>query len=370
MSDTEITAVDVVLAQRGLEDEAARRFKWNPDECTYHIQPERQHLYSCQTCRERSGRPNAICYSCSIQCHSDHDILDIGSKRKISCDCGTLQIGGDPCTLRQSEELEPAENTQYNHNFCGRYCLCNAADDGTSDVMLQCLMGITCQEDWFHVQCLLGENAGDGTTESPPSLGEACGEAKIEEVDEEDSGSNEDDDEDAESSTESIHLEGVSSSIPAHFGAFICASCVEQAGMSFLENTPVVIATVSHKPPEIKGFKRTREMPAFFLAPHYSTLFNTEADSDLRIKKLITKYPFLVSGEKTYQPQPDTDAHSSLFEAGEKALRQLPHEQVANGLEVYKKLRDKLNKYLKPFAQQGRVVTKEDVTAFFANYEG
>ncbi|CAE6502605.1 unnamed protein product [Rhizoctonia solani] len=79
----------------------------------------------------------------------------------------------------------------------------------------------------------------------------------------------------------------------------------------------------------------------------------------------LQKHPFLLEEEETYEPPQDPDAGLSLEELGMRALATLPHEQALDSIRAYNAMRDDLMLYLRPFADSGREVREEDITAFF-----
>ncbi|KAH7323370.1 hypothetical protein B0J17DRAFT_582184 [Rhizoctonia solani] len=79
----------------------------------------------------------------------------------------------------------------------------------------------------------------------------------------------------------------------------------------------------------------------------------------------LQKHPFLLEEEETYEPPQDPDAGLSLEELGMRALATLPHEQALDSIRAYNAMRDDLMLYLRPFADSGREVSEEDITAFF-----
>ena len=53
----------------------------------------RQRVYVCKTCTPPgSGRVAGVCYSCSISCHGDHDVIELYEKRDFICDCGNAKF--------------------------------------------------------------------------------------------------------------------------------------------------------------------------------------------------------------------------------------------------------------------------------------
>ncbi|CAE6443733.1 unnamed protein product [Rhizoctonia solani] len=79
----------------------------------------------------------------------------------------------------------------------------------------------------------------------------------------------------------------------------------------------------------------------------------------------LLKHPYLLEEEETYEPPQDPDAGLSLEELGMRALATLPHERALDSIRAYNSMRDDLMLYLRPFADSGREVREEDITAFF-----
>lgn len=148
--------------------------------CTKPLGSLRQNVYACLTCNPRPPNPDdsftpaGICYSCSVQCHGEHELVEIFKKRNFTCDCGTTRFKPDqPCTLR----IDPATNTQghvhsekpdpnnkYTQNFQNRFCSCSIdyVPNEQKGMMFQCLgLGTHetggCGEEWYHPGCLVGQ---------------------------------------------------------------------------------------------------------------------------------------------------------------------------------------------------------------------
>ena len=118
--------------------------------CTYKKGYITQECFICLTCFLETKKRAILCLGCSVKCHDDnHEIVPIGFKRHIRCDCGNNNYFVE-CKLKKKEEIEydnPENN--YNHNMENKYCFCDSEDDGNS-TMAQCFF---C-EDWFHKEHL------------------------------------------------------------------------------------------------------------------------------------------------------------------------------------------------------------------------
>lgn len=75
--------------------------------------------------------------------------------------------------------------------------------------------------------------------------------------------------------------------------------------------------------------------------------------------------PYLLEEEETYEPPEDPDSALSLEELGMRALERLPRDRAIDGIRAFNDMRDDLLAYLRPFAQEGRVVGEADVREFF-----
>ncbi|RBR07429.1 uncharacterized protein FIESC28_10670 [Fusarium coffeatum] len=178
-SETSQTAAEFIRSQEALEADAREALPYSIDTCTKILGPLRQAVFACLTCNPPPAKdgdewtPAGVCYSCSIQCHGEHTLVEIFQKRNFTCDCGTKRIPAtSPCTLRLNETTntrggvhseEPDVNNKYNHNFRNRFCGCDCDYDPFQQkgTMFQCLgLGTVetggCGEDWYHPGCLVG----------------------------------------------------------------------------------------------------------------------------------------------------------------------------------------------------------------------
>lgn len=117
--------------------------------CTYSKGYIQQECFICLTCLLETKKRAVLCLGCSIKCHDEHEIVPIGFKRSIRCDCGNNNFFID-CKLKKKDEIDyDNPNNNYNHNMENKYCYCDTEDDGNS-TMAQCFF---C-EDWFHKEHL------------------------------------------------------------------------------------------------------------------------------------------------------------------------------------------------------------------------
>ncbi|KJZ70835.1 hypothetical protein HIM_09794 [Hirsutella minnesotensis 3608] len=173
------TAADFIRDQELLEADAREALPYSIDSCTKILGPLRQNVFACLTCNpppakpEEPWTPAGVCYACSIQCHGEHNLVEIFQKRNFTCDCGTTRIPStSPCALRINDTTntkggvhseEPDVNNRYNRNFRNLFCGCECDYDPFEQkgTMFQCLgLGTQetggCGEDWYHPGCLVG----------------------------------------------------------------------------------------------------------------------------------------------------------------------------------------------------------------------
>ncbi|KAG0271886.1 hypothetical protein BGZ95_000250 [Linnemannia exigua] len=147
-----ITVSEYIAEQERLEQEARELFPKKFDLCSNSAGYVRQPVYSCLTCNPNPSEEAGFCYSCSISCHGDHNLVELFTKRAFRCDCGTDKFKNVKCTLDSKPTGSVNELNQYNHNFLGRFCWCDVQYDPHKEesTMLQCVI---C-EDWFHDTCI------------------------------------------------------------------------------------------------------------------------------------------------------------------------------------------------------------------------
>ncbi|KAL4247816.1 E3 ubiquitin-protein ligase UBR7 [Abortiporus biennis] len=79
----------------------------------------------------------------------------------------------------------------------------------------------------------------------------------------------------------------------------------------------------------------------------------------------LQSHPYLLEEEETYEPPEDPDSGLSLEELGLRALQRLPRDKAIDGIRAFNEFKDELMNHLRPFAQEDKEVTAEDIKAFF-----
>lgn len=388
--------------------------------CTYNLGPIRQAVHLCLTC----AVPRGICSSCSIACHTDHEQIELFPKRHFRCDCPTTAIP-HTCTLHKSLREENTTN-KYDHNFRGVFCRCARPYDPETEpeTMIQCL---SC-EDWFHESCLnlrerprpdacpepgpmpasespdVQDDAGSDMTSNglPPPLISAedydvfvCYECVtkihtlrryagtkgvIMVVRNDASGSWRTVDDDVLPAASWNHT---SDDLPLE---------VDGSGSTFRRHSSS--AQTQGEEREAKRRKICDPSSSCCLAPPASSIAKAifecnSQDSRMSSSPLgagdvfltegwrerwcrcdqcspsLQAHPYLLEEEQTYEPPEDPDSGLSLEELGMRALARIPRDRAIDGIHAFNDMRDGLMEYLRPFAQEGKVVEAADVNRFF-----
>ncbi|SCU81588.1 LAFA_0C05996g1_1 [Lachancea sp. 'fantastica'] len=367
MSD--ISASEYIEQQNALEDEARELMPWSPSKCTYVDGGLRQPVFACLDCGEIG-----VCYSCSIQCHAECELIELFTKRGFTCDCGTERQTTKKssnsdywCQLRKNttQDIPSASNT-YGPNFKGYFCDCHKQyDPETDSTMIQCALGLECNEDWYHCSCIL-------KTRGPK------------------------DDE------EKIQLDPTDQTPIAFpklesFEAFICWKCVSRYESVFRDllahpkSEDLIAHKVPHQGPktvpgEVKSEVDTSEsenlrkrkiddseeseLLSVMLLPGYKNVLQnlrTELEESSKLYVFLSDIaPFLTEEDPTYEPPNDSDDDTSTFELGTQALCSTVDKDIAAaGLKAMDGIKQKLSEFLRPFAESKQVVREEDIRNFF-----
>ncbi|KAF9240047.1 hypothetical protein BU15DRAFT_87777 [Melanogaster broomeanus] len=403
---------DLIASQDALLREASLALPHEFSRCTFSMGPIKQAVYLCITC----AVPRGICSSCSIACHTDHEQVELFPKRHFRCDCPTTVIP-HACTLNKNVEEENVTN-EYGQNFRALFCRCSRPYDPKTEpeTMIQCL---AC-EDWFHESCLnLRERpslrdpspdppdpdnsvAHDGRSDTsssglPPPLISA-------------------DDYDAFFCYACVSKIDTLRRYAGSNGAIMVVRDVEQGRWRKLEgeftqnsprssdNTPVDIddpqASTIKRPRsrspsqdhgrEPKRLRTSASSPCLAPAvnPISEAIFNCQP-RDLKASSSsqgsgwrqrwcrcdqclpsLIEHPYLFDEEDIYEPPEDPDSGISLEELGLRALQRLPRDRAIDGIRAFNDMRDGLMEYLRPFAQEGKIVEEADVNRFFQAFKG
>ncbi|KAF8545314.1 hypothetical protein BDD12DRAFT_721806, partial [Trichophaea hybrida] len=431
-----------INSQLALESEAREALPYSFDSCTRPLGQIRQSIYACKTCISSSPTPPpafgvtkihgaaALCYSCSISCHGDHELVEIFDKRGVRCDCGTGKLPGVRCEIRKAIDEQVEGEYAYNQNYWGRFCTCEILYEPEKEVgmMHQCMLGDVCQEDWFHDSCMVGQPPPMYTTE----------EHKQEATKDENKGKEHQQEE----------SRAASLGFPKGFGHIICWRCVDAnpwirrfagyPGFFALARKDATITSVAvgASPPQTEtesepqqGQKRkaeddleesgtqspvkrvrpaaediemtsasaatisaengtmsastANETPVSCSLPPTPTLpeiFSLLLPSEFRSQLCrcpncfphLSKHRVLLEEEETHE-QPLSRAASptgSIFEEGEKALNSIDRVRAIEGVLAYNKLKDRVKAFLEPFAKSGKIVGREDVEGYFEGLKG
>lgn len=388
-----VTALDFIKHQNQMEKEAFIRMPYDFKECTYGESVERQILHSCLTCSKTSQKPIGICYSCSIYCHADHELVDLFEKRNFVCDCGTSRMNGEVCRLRnknfdkfffsqktknENEEEKsrcvekmldvPSLSNRYNQNFEGFHCTCRQKYGYENDTkMVQCYFGTVCGEDWYHGHCIFGFENSDDTeinktiedfffdnfSETETYICWKCT-AKFASV------------------FEQFDSELVRAKIP-YLGSI---SDVKEKKSTFnLFKKNFKSENTSRKKRIKLDFTIEKTSYSLILANGFKKILSKKFDilsETTYMKTFFLNYDFMYKEELTYVPplEIDNDPENekiSLLKLGTKALRNLPKEKALAGLSAYNDIKTKIFEFLKPFSEEKKVVTEKEIKDFFVS---
>lgn len=366
-----LTVDEYISNQLALEQEAKELMPWTPKICTYNIGSIRQQIFACRT-HNNIG----ICYSCSILCHTSCDIVELFTKRHFTCDCGTERdnrVKSDNkirCEIRKnmSDDIAASDNI-YNQNFKGLFCDCSKEYDPDSPaVMLQCILGLECGEDWYHDYCIMGKKNDEVIR-------------KRSEEDQE-------------------VLEEAPDGFPdlASFDSFICWRCVSKYAYYFnkLLSHELSDQLVSQKlirgssyinlQKDVKDNLKKRDFNemsdaqtykdySLFLKKDYSqTLKSIKESIEDKSEKLyifLDKIvPFLLDDDPIYEPCGEDEEEEKdevdVFQLTRAFLQASQNrDQVAENIVAFHNLKSKLNDFLKSFADEGKIVKEDDIRSFF-----
>lgn len=410
---------EFVASQDELLREAALTLPHEFSRCTYSLGPIRQAVYLCLTCK----LPRGLCSSCSIACHTDHEQIELFPKRNFRCDCPTTAIPHG-CTLHRSLEEENRENS-YDQNFRSIFCRCGRPYDPKCEreTMIQCL---AC-EDWFHESCLHLRTRPSSRESSPIPENEVSDNNNDTEDNQSEASSSglpmpliSAEDYDAFVCSSCVRSIDTLRRYAGTQGVIMVVRDSEDSpwrklgGNSLCVDAPTTMEddlldiddslagpgqkrSRSHsfhsEAPERKKQHVLPESSSPCLAPAPNLIAQaifqgSQQPSDTKVAlgegdvfltdgwrgrwcrcsrcfPSLSDHPYLLEEEETYEPPEDPDSALSLEELGMRALERLPRDRAIDGIRAFNDMRDDLLAYLRPFAQEGRIVGEADVRQFF-----
>ncbi|KNE56008.1 hypothetical protein AMAG_01852 [Allomyces macrogynus ATCC 38327] len=342
-NDDTVTAVDVLERELEQEREAAKVFSGKTDCCWFDKGYISQQVYACLTCTPPGTEPAGMCYSCHIMCHGSHEIAELFVKRDFRCDCGTARLPRK-CTLQPKQIGHANEENRYNHNFERRYCSCDTEYDPDQEqgVMYQCLV---CQ-DWFHDHCLSNMPDADAFSDL---ICQGCVRdhaflARLEPLD--------------EVRNAAIDVVTTDTTPASSAAADTTAVAATTAGTA----TALVCLSGHGNPAE----RSTGDLPQPLYLPDEWRKHMCQCTECTEFAK-SKKMPYLLAEEEVHRPEEDEDAAKPLYESGMEMLASVDRVKANEGVLAMATLSSNLKDYLRTFAEQGRVVTKDDIDSFFAD---
>ncbi|ORX50286.1 hypothetical protein BCR36DRAFT_583422 [Piromyces finnis] len=398
-----VTAVDYLLKQEELEKEAKEVLSKKFDKCTYDLGYIKQQVYVCLTCTNGNA---GFCYSCSIACHSQHDVRELFSKRNFRCDCGNSKFPGKCCLKDKRNTIN--ENNKYGQNFIGRFCWCNKEYNPDEDeLMFQCNI---CEE-WYHISCIT-ENKEKISEDFDDYICRDCvdkykfikkykfmkklyfipyNENKINEnniIEQNDSRDKKRkfDVIDSKDEDTNNHID-TNKRIKDEFKKEMnCIKTnefenkIEKNGVKSIDTAnEKILKNIDENPVDVVNddeecLLNLSSMNEFELNQRYDVFCNDKFNTifckcnNCKEEYIKNNLNFLIEDDLTYEPEEDDDLDGTLFERGVKVLNHASRVPLIECISGYNKLKDKLTDYFKEFAEQKKVVTDEDIKYFFDNF--
>lgn len=149
------------------------------------------------------------------------------------------------------------------------------------------------------------------------------------------------------------------------FDEFVCKDCVAKNPymMSFVDNNLIMSSTVIQSSFSVETVECRRFLESEI--PRNIFLKENWRSNLCQCNNCNLLYPEFVKVElPIYEPEKDENIIPS-HDAAVNLLDKMERSQVIHGIEAFKKLGDSLKEYLKPFAENGKIVSPEDVKEFF-----
>lgn len=301
--------------------------------------------------RENPKLAISCCLACALNCHENHDVVELYTKRNVRCDCG-VKTGSAACQVDPTKKIigaQPNERNSYNQNFSGLYCTCHRPypdpEDPVEDEMIQC---IVC-EDWFHSRHL-NAKVPDTNLYSEMICG-ACGE---------------------------------NNDFLLDYAGDAVQVVNETLNDSTLNITSLDESTVANEADEEVAAKKIKlsddacHRPKAVLNGDMrgkATFWRDEWRKNLcKCLKCLKMYDekkveFLIDLEDTthcYEEKgKEKGPKKSMYENQLDALATLPHVNQINAISSYTRMKDKLFEFLQTFVVNNQIVTEDDVKRFF-----
>lgn len=150
----------------------------------------------------------------------------------------------------------------------------------------------------------------------------------------------------------------------------VAANLPSLASMHVAPEAPGPSCKISHLPPGPEGI-------ISILGPEdFRDKFCRCREDYLKLRE----YPMLLDEEEIYEPPISEDGDGangggsagtgSLLDRGEAALSNVDRVRAIEGVMVYNHLKSKVKDFLKPFAENGQMVSAEDIKAYFEKLRG
>eukprot|EP00644_Phytophthora_capsici_P011426 jgi/Phyca11/508673/fgenesh2_kg.PHYCAscaffold_37_\ len=310
--------------------------------CSYPMGYMRQAVYACLTCtpdsKDKLEARAGVCLACTYNCHQDHELVELYTKRAFRCDCGNAKFPkSNPCKLETDKAPTNSSNT-YSQNYGGLYCNCHRPypdpERTTTEIMVQCVI---C-EDWLHE-----EHISKDVEEKP-----------------------------------------VSAKTDQDFDELICFECMKKH--PFLMAYTVSSGTEKEAEETEENGNDTAELSECVLKPKQKqleeegtmlrpTFWSSDWRKDLcqcsACVALFEKHgiAFLLDPEDSlhvYEASAREKKTVSDEEIAQRAFaNKLTHEQQVEVAMGYSLMKNNLQQYLSGFAAAGKTVRKEDIQNFF-----
>ena len=94
-------------------------------------------------------------------------------------------------------------------------------------------------------------------------------------------------------------------------------------------------------------------------------------DKESKLYKFLTNNSYLFKDDPIFKPPEDEseDDWSASDMGAAEALDSLPRDRAIESIQAYDKIRSKLREFFKPFAEQGKIVTEDEVRNFFGHID-